>query len=922
MFSACDVRRVVQGTMLARVKELPDGETSTVGKITRMWMHEVTRVFVDRVTDPKDVVAICNAIGMATKKHFKVSLPDLMAKGVAEDKESYGTAEDDDADDARSDAVAAGGGGEGESKSTINKKSTDLVELIGMNVWSTFRNVKSRNYDEMLDVKKSTEAANVQLRDYNSVTESPMQLILFQFAISHLSRIVRILLIRGGHGLMVGMGGSGRQSLTKLASHVAGTTLVQFEISSGYGRLEWKDDLRSMLMKCGTAPEEEDGATTFLLTDTQIIDDLFIADVNSLLSSGEVPMLFSPAERDMVSEKMRPIASSRNLDLISTQELFDYFVRTVKERLHVVLCFSPVGELLRRAIRKMPSVISCCSLNWFTAWPKEALISVSKSMLREVPFQDSKIDDVVTSQHIIRESCALLCEEFFSDTRVLSERFTMETRRRQYVTPLSYLELLGTYKSLLEEKRENILAEQRRYREGLNQLAKAEEAVSVMQEKLEKIRPVLIETKKDAEDMMVLVQQETVFAMKIREGVEAEKTAAQGKADLADKIREECDIELAKAMPAMEAALAALRNLKKDDITEMKSFKSPPGGVRLIAEVLCHMFFLKPTMLKDPNNPSKKVADYWSTAKSQLLTGTDFLQRLFDYDKDNIPSKLVSKIKPYLANPDFSPEAMKRSSTAGYGISVWVRAIIQYDIAAKIVGPKKAASAKATAEFEVIMEGVMEKEKELKVINDKLSALEAKQQAAQARKEQLEKDVEMTGIKIARAKALVDGLGGEKKRWSEVAVLLGGQYECLAGDVLLAAAHVSFLGVFSTLYRQESITQWRSAIESRGGIKLSNGVSLSDTLGDPVVIREWNLQGLPVDNFSVENGIVTSVTKRWPLFIDPQGQANAWIREKESANQLEIMTMTDSNYMRKLRRAYDLVNLFLWKVCLSLWTWR
>ena len=217
-------------------------------------------------------------------------------------------------------------------------------------------------------------------------------------------------------------------------------------------------------------------------------------------------------------------------------------------------------------------------------------------------------------------------------------------------------------------------------------------------------------------------------------------------------------------------------------------------GVRLIAEVLCHMFYLKPNKIKDPNDPSKKLNDYWSTAKSSLLTGTDFLQRLFDYDKDNMPNSLIKKVKPYLAKPEFEPKAMQRSSTAGYGISVWVRAIIQYDIAAKIIKPKKAASAKATSEFEVIMEGVNAKEAELKVINDKLSALENKQKAAQSRKEQLEKDVEMTGIKIARAKALVDGLGGEKKRWGEVAISLMKTYNCLAGDVLLAAAHVSFLG--------------------------------------------------------------------------------------------------------------------------------
>jgi dynein heavy chain len=171
----------------------------------------------------------------------------------------------------------------------------------------------------------------------------------------------------------------------------------------------------------------------------------------------------------MVSEKMRPIAAANNLDLISTNELFDYFVTLVKERLHVVLCFSPVGVLLRKAIRKMPSVISCCSLNWFTAWPKKALKSVSMSMLKEVPFQDSHLKAtegggmVTTSSAVIRETCASLCQQFFSDTSLLSKNFLTETKRKQYVTPLSYLELLSTYKSLLEEKRESILNEKRRY---------------------------------------------------------------------------------------------------------------------------------------------------------------------------------------------------------------------------------------------------------------------------------------------------------------------------------------------------------------------------------------------------------------------------------------------------------------------------
>jgi len=53
---------------------------------------------------------------------------------------------------------------------------------------------------------------------------------------------------------------------------------------------------------------------------------------------------------------------------------------------------------------------------------------------------------------------------------------------------------------------------------------------------------------------------------------------------------------------------------------------------------------------------------------------------------------------------------------------------------------------------------------------------------------------------------------------------------------------------------------------------------LTDTLSDPVKIRSWQIAGLPKDNLSVENGVIVQYTRRWPLFIDPQGQANRWIK--------------------------------------------
>ena len=49
-------------------------------------------------------------------------------------------------------------------------------------------------------------------------------------------------------------------------------------------------------------------------------------------------------------------------------------------------------------------------------------------------------------------------------------------------------------------------------------------------------------------------------------------------------------------------------------------------------------------------------------------------------------------------------------------------------------------------------------------------------------------------------------------------------------------------------------------------------------MGDPVLIREWQIEGLPNDQVSTENGILTVTGERWPLIIDPQQQGNKWIR--------------------------------------------
>jgi dynein heavy chain len=89
----------------------------------------------------------------------------------------------------------------------------------------------------------------------------------------------------------------------------------------------------------------------------------------------------------------------------------------------------------------------------------------------------------------------------------------------------------------------------------------------------------------------------------------------------------------------------------------------------------------------------------------------------------------------------------------------------------------------------------------------------------------------------------------------------------------------------------------------RRNIPCSKTFSLSSTLGDPIQTRSWILSGLPNDSFSVENGLIATKARRWPLFIDPQGQANKWIKNMEKDNKLIVIKLSDSDYVRKLENA-------------------
>jgi dynein heavy chain len=135
-------------------------------------------------------------------------------------------------------------------------------------------------YTEIRDMRRLVKLADEYLEDYNSTSQTPMKLVMFLDAIEHVSRICRIIRQPGGNALLLGVGGSGRQSLSRLAAFMEEFEIFQIEITKSYGQTEWREDLKKVLLASGMEGKQ----VVFLFTDTQIFNEACVEDINNILN--------------------------------------------------------------------------------------------------------------------------------------------------------------------------------------------------------------------------------------------------------------------------------------------------------------------------------------------------------------------------------------------------------------------------------------------------------------------------------------------------------------------------------------------------------------------------------------------------------------------------------------------------------------
>ena len=844
--------------------------------VARLWAHEATRVFADRLTTERDRRWLRAQVVEAVRAGFGVD--PSVAFGVPAGSTP-----------ARAPEAKAGVDPHGDEF----REPPASVALSLLNFAHFSHPEKEEQvYEVVEDLASLIEVVNTHLEAYNAEHAVQMNLVLFGYAIEHVCRISRVLRQPQGHCLLVGVGGSGRQSLTRVAAWMAEMNVMSIEPSKSYGQNEWREDLMRILDHAGGQGKQ----TVFVLADTQLSEEAFLEDINTLLNTGEVPNLFPRDEAAILSEKVAKRLKKEGRPAPDGAEaIWAAFVSECRRCLHVSLCLSPVGDAFRARLRAFPSLVSCCAIDWFSEWPRDGLQAVAKAQLLPVDFDTDEV------RAAVEETC---CAMHIS-VREMAEKFRRDMGRPYYTTPTSYLELIGTYKRILHEKRDVVTRQQTRYEGGLSKVRAAERDVGTMKQELIALGPKLEETSKQVAETLKVVESETAAAQTTKDLVAQDEAIASQKAAAASAIKADCESELAQALPALNKALREVDKLKPADIQFVKAMRNPPIPVKTVMEAVCLLFGSKPVKIPDPDNAGKKIDSYWP-ASMQLLGQMDFVQQLKAFDKDGrLNEKLIVLIETYLDRPEFADEAVKKASSAAYGIAQWVRAMKTYFYVARDVAPKRAKLAEAETELKEVMDSLAVKKGELRQVENKIKGLNDKLDAARAQLKGLEDEAALCEVKLTRAGQLISGLGGEKVRWGEVCQQLGRDLENLAGDALLGAGYVAYLGAFTAEYRSEALAQWETGTRERG-IPCSEKFSLQKTLGDEIAIRQWVLQGLPNDALSIENSVIMANARRWPLCIDPQNQANSWIRAREAANRLHVVKLTDKSFMRTLENCLPL----------------
>ena len=253
LFNLRDLMKVIQG-LLAVPPGKYEATFDNKSKMLKLWVHENLCVYYDRLIDDKDHVLFMKIMNSAMIEEMKLQVKELFD----------------------------------------NNENWKISELMFGNFLEPHAAIKL--YCEIEDKVKLRNLIHEYIEEFNALAKAKLDIVLFEDALNLLARVNRILNQPFGNALLVGLGGSGRHSLTRLATYMQDFQIFEIEMDRDFSQNDWYEHLKEMLKSVGL----HDKQAVFLLSDANIVNESFLEDINNLLNNGEIPKLYNADEKETV----------------------------------------------------------------------------------------------------------------------------------------------------------------------------------------------------------------------------------------------------------------------------------------------------------------------------------------------------------------------------------------------------------------------------------------------------------------------------------------------------------------------------------------------------------------------------------------------------------------------------------------------
>ncbi|KAI9031438.1 dynein heavy chain [Hyaloraphidium curvatum] len=814
-------------------------ETLSLEGLVRIWAHEALRLFHDRLVDQDERDWTENLVNDVAAKHFPTA-----------------------------------------------DKSQALARPILYSNWL------SKHYLPV-DREELRDFVRARLKVFYE-EELDVPLVLFNDVLEHVLRIDRVFRQVQGHLLLIGVSGSGKTTLSRFVAWMNGLSVFQVKVHNKYSAADFDEDLRTVLRRAGAKGEK----ICFIMDESNVLDPGFLERMNTLLANGEVPGLFEGDEFNALMTQVKEGSQREGLMLDSADELYRWFTAQVMRNLHVVFTMNPPQSGLASRAATSPALFNRCVLDWFGDWSDQAFYQVGTEFTGaldlDIPTYSAPATFPIaykdllmppTSRSAVTNAFVFIHQSLYDINRRLSRKFG----RQNYVTPRHYLDFINHFVKLFNEKREDLEDQQRHLNVGLDRLretvAKVEELRSELAVKEQELKTKSALAEKTLSK--VIDEQERAKEQKaISETIQ--KTLAEKDAAIRTR-RDTVMSDLAKAEPAVIEAQKSVSNIKRQHLVELRAMGSPPAAVQMALGAVC-------VMLGHPANDWKAV--------QSVIKREDFITNVVNFDTEKMmtPQLRDQITKNYISDPNFNFETINRASKACGPLAQWVIAQVTYSSIIDQVGPLRqevsqletdAASTRSRAA--TIAKTIADLEASIARSKEEYAALVTEQQVTKA-------EMDRVTTKVTRSLKLLENLSSEKGRWSATSENFDAQLTTIVGDVILGSAFLAYAGYFDQSYREQLVSLWCDHLE-KAGIQFKQDISLSEFLSTAEERLGWVANSLPADDLCTENAIMLKRFNRFPLIIDPTGQATTFLQQEFKARKMTTASFLDDAFVKNLESA-------------------